>query len=46
MERTLPVKKIENLGIPRVVVLFFGNFGNRCSIRYRKLPKTQTGRFG
>ena len=39
-------KKIENLGIPRVVVLFFGNFGNRCSIRYRKLPKTQTGRFG
>ena len=45
MERTLPVKKIENLGIPRVVVLFFGNFGNRCFIRYRKLPKTETGRF-
>ena len=38
-------KKIENLGIPRVVVLFFGNFGNRCFIRYRKLPKTETGRF-
>ena len=46
MERTLPEKKVENLGIPRVVVLFYGNFGNCCSIRYRKLPKTKTGRFG
>ena len=37
---------IENLGIPREVVLCFGNFGRCCSIRYRKLPKIQRGRFG
>ena len=36
----------ENLGIPREVLLFFGNFGKCCSIRYWKLPKIQTGRFG
>ena len=33
----------ENLGIPREVVLFFGNFGKCCSICYWKLPKIQTG---
>ena len=32
--------------IPREVVLFFGNFGKCCSIRYCNLPKIQTGRFG
>ena len=36
----------ENLGIPREVVLFFGNFGKCCSIRHCKFPKIQTGRFG
>ena len=37
---------IENLGIPREVIFCFGNFGRCCSIRYRKLPKIQRGRFG
>ena len=36
----------ENLGIPREIVLFFGNFGKCCSIRHCKLPKIQTARFG
>ena len=46
----------ENLGIPREVVLFFGNVGKSslpvqstekgCSIRYWKLPEIQTGSFG
>ena len=36
----------ENLSIPREVFLFFGNVGKCCSIRYWKLPKIQTGRFG
>ena len=35
-------KKFENVGIPREVVLFYGNFGKNCSIRYWKLPKIQT----
>ena len=35
-------KNFENLGIAREVVLFFGNFGKCCSIRYWKLPKIQT----
>ena len=43
MERKLPrKKKFENVGIPREVVLFYGNFGKNCSIRYWKLPKIQT----
>ena len=46
----------DNLGIPREVVLFFGNVGKSslpvqstekcCSIRYWKLPEIQTGSFG
>ena len=36
----------EHLGIPREVVLFFGNFEKSCSIHYWKLPKILTGRFG
>ena len=36
----------ENLGMPREVVLFFGNFGKCCCIRHCKLPKIQTARFG
>ena len=46
----------ENLGIPREVVLFFGNVGKSslpvqstekcCSIRYWKLPEIKTGSFG
>ena len=39
-------KTFENLGIPRKVVLFLGNFWKCCSTHYRKLPKIQTGRFG
>ena len=35
-------KSFENLGIPRDVVLFFGNFGKSCSIRYWKLPKMES----
>ena len=35
-------KKFENWCIPREVVLFYGNFGKNCSIRYWKLPKIQT----
>ena len=47
MERTLPEKKMENLGILREVVHFLGNFAKRCSyIRCRKLPKIQSRRFG
>ena len=43
-ERKLPrKKKFENWCIPREVVLFYGNFGKNCSIRYWKLPKIQTG---
>ena len=43
--RTTSRKKIfENLGIPCEVVVFFGNFGKCCSIRYWKLPKIQTRR--
>ena len=35
---TLPAKGIfENLGIPREVFVWFGNFGKCCSIRYWKL---------
>ena len=41
MERKLPGKCFENLGIPREVVLFYGNFGKRCSIRSWKFPKIQ-----
>ena len=42
-ERKLPrKKKFENWCIPREVVLFYGNFGKNCSIRYWKLPKIQT----
>ena len=37
-------KIFENLGIPCEVVVFFGNFGKCCSIRYWKLPKIQTRR--
>ena len=36
----------ENLGIPREVFLFFGNFGKCCSFRYWKLLRIQTKRFG
>ena len=47
MERKLSEKNfLENLGIPREVVLFFfGNSGKCRSIRYWKLPKIQTGSF-
>ena len=45
MERKLPGKKFKNFGIPRQVVLFFGDFGKCCSVRYWKLPKIQTGCF-
>ena len=33
-KKTSAKKKIENLGISREVVLFYGNFGKYCSIRY------------
>ena len=36
----------ENLGVPREVDLFNGNFGKCCSIRYWKLSKIQSRRFG
>ena len=46
----------ENFGIPREVVLVFGNIGKSslpvqstekcCSIRFWKLPEIQTGSFG
>ena len=39
LERKLPLKFFENLGIAREVVLIFENFEKRCSIRYWKLPK-------
>ena len=35
-------KNFKNFGIPREVVLVFGNFGKCCSVRYWKLPKIQT----
>ena len=46
MERTLPGKKSRKLGYTSRGCPLFWKFGNCCSIRYRKLPKTQTGRFG
>ena len=45
-KKTSAKKKIENLGISREVVLFYGNFGKYCSIRYWKLPKIRTGCLG
>ena len=45
-KENLREKFFENLGMPREVVLFFGNFGKCCSIRHCKLPKIQTARFG
>ena len=36
-------KKMENLSKPCEVVFSFGNFVKCFSIRYWKLPKTQTG---
>ena len=45
-KENLRKKFFENLGTPREVVLFVGNFGKCCSIRHCKLPKIQTGRFG
>ena len=42
-KKTSAKKKFENRCIPREVVLFYGNFGKNCSIRYWKLPKIQTG---
>ena len=45
-KKTAREKRFENLGIPRKVVLCFGNFGKRCSICYWKLPEIQRGRFG
>ena len=46
MEKKIRENFFENLGIPREVVLVFGNFGKCCSFRYWKLPKIQTRRFG
>ena len=47
MERTLPrKKKSRKLGYTSRGCPLFWKFGNCCSIRYRKLLKTQTGRFG
>ena len=46
MERKLPKRIFENLGIPHEVVLCVGNFWKCCSICYWKLPKIQAGRFG
>ena len=40
-ERILPGKFFENLGIPREVVLFYGNLWKCCSIRNWKFPKIQ-----
>ena len=45
-KKTSGKKFFEHLGIPREVVLFFGNFVKSCSIHYWKLPKILTGRFG
>ena len=39
-------KKYTSNSIPREVFLFFGNFGKCCSIRYWKLLKIKTRRFG
>ena len=39
-------KKLENLGIPRKVVLFFENFGKYCSFCSWKLPNIPTEPFG
>ena len=41
-KKTSAKKKNQNVGIPREVVLFYGNFSKNCSIRYWKLPKIQT----
>ena len=38
-------KKFENLGIPRKVVLFFGNFGKYCSFCSWKLTKNSNRTF-
>ena len=46
MERTLPGKKSRKLGYTSRGCPLFWKFGNCCSIHYRKLPKTQTRRFG
>ena len=40
-DRKLPGKLFENLGIPREVVLFYGNLWKCCSIRNWKFPKIQ-----
>jgi len=45
-EKQFREKVFENMGIPREVVHFFGNFGECSSIHYWKLPKTQTGVLG
>ena len=46
MESKLPGKIFENLGIPREVVLFCGNFGECFATHIWKLPKIESGRFG
>ena len=45
-KKTSGKKFFENLGVPREVDLFNGNFGKCCSIRYWKLSKIQSRRFG
>ena len=46
METKLSGKKFPKFGYTSRGCLFLGNFVKYCSIRYLKLPKIQTGRFG
>ena len=46
METKLSGKKFPKFGYTSRGCLFVGNFVKCCSIRYLKLPKIQTGRFG
>ena len=46
METKLSGQKFPKFGYTSRGCLFLGNFVKYCSIRYLKLPKIQTGRFG
>ena len=46
MERTLPEKKKSKTWVYLAWLSSFLQIWKRCSIHYRKLPKTQTRRFG
>ena len=41
----IPGKNFTNFGIPRQIVLVFGDFGKCCSVRYWKLPENSNRTF-